>query len=359
MLGLMSVLSAVPQFALGLFGGTAADRMQKKNIIIVAQSGSALVALGIAFTLTTGYISPERNSSWWVLIVAAILQGSIMSLMMPSRQAMVREIVTGEQLMNAIALNNLGMNIFRLVAPALAGFLIDFFDFKAVYFTMAGLYLLATIFTAFLPRTSKITANPASPLADIKDGVKYIRYETTILLLILFSLFTILLSMPYMTLMPIFTDDILKVGARGMGILSSVSGVGAMVGSLILASLPNQKRGSMLLASGVVLGLSLVAFSFSRIWYLSLAIIIFVGLGQAGRMTLSNTLLQYYVKNEYRGRVMSMLQMEWAISSLGAFFAALLAESMGVQWAVGGFALVLALLSVLSFIFVPRLRKLD
>ncbi|MBI2288427.1 MAG: MFS transporter [Chloroflexi bacterium] len=132
-----------------------------------------------------------------------------------------------------------------------------------------------------------------------------------------------------------------------------------MVGSLILASLPNQKRGSMLLASGVVLGLSLVAFSFSRIWYLSLAIIIFVGLGQAGRMTLSNTLLQYYVKNEYRGRVMSMLQMEWAISSLGAFFAALLAESMGVQWAVGGFALVLALLSVLSFIFVPRLRKLD
>ncbi|MBI2288428.1 MAG: MFS transporter, partial [Chloroflexi bacterium] len=143
------------------------------------------------------------NSSWWVLIVAAILQGSIMSLMMPSRQAMVREIVTGEQLMNAIALNNLGMNIFRLVAPALAGFLIDFFDFKAVYFTMAGLYLLATIFNAFLPRTSKITANPASPLADIKDGVKYIRYETTILLLILFSLFTILLSMPYMTLMPI------------------------------------------------------------------------------------------------------------------------------------------------------------
>ncbi|MBI2288481.1 MAG: MFS transporter, partial [Chloroflexi bacterium] len=188
MLGLMSVLSAVPQFALGLFGGTAADRMQKKNIIIVAQSGSALVALGIAFTLTTGYISPERNSSWWVLIVNSVLQGTIWALMQPSRQAIIPEIVSQEQVMNAVALNSLGMNTLRLLAPALAGFLIDAFDFQAVFYAMTGLYMSAVFFTSFIPATGTTSVRGAGAMSAIKDGLKYISHETTILAVIVFTL---------------------------------------------------------------------------------------------------------------------------------------------------------------------------
>ncbi|MDD4876826.1 MAG: MFS transporter, partial [Dehalococcoidales bacterium] len=149
------------------------------------------------------------------------------------------------------------------------------------------------------------------------------------------------------------------VGASGMGILIGVSGIGAIVGSVVLASLPNKKRGILLLLSGLVLGISLAAFSFSTSWYLSLAFIIFVGIGQTGRMTLSNTLLQYYVENEYRGRVMSIYMMEFGLTSFGTFAAALLAEGFGVQWGVGGFALVLIFLSALALIFLPRIRRLD
>ncbi len=358
-LGVMSIAHAIPQFVLGLFGGVIADRVQKKYVLLVGQSSSALVALGIALALTTGYISPEHAGSWWVLMVAAVLDGSIMSLTMPSRQAIIREIVSGEQLLNAVSLNMLGTNTFRLIAPALAGFFIDAFGFKAIYFTMTGLYLVAATFITFLPRTSKIAPALHSPLADIGAGFRYIRYETTILLLIVFSLFLVLLSMPYMTLMPIFADDILKVGAKGLGVLMSISAIGAIFGSLVLASLPNKKRGVMLLASGLILGVALVGFSFSSSWYLSLGLIVFVGLGQTGRMTLGNTLLQYYVKDEYRGRVMSILLMEWAIGSFGAFFAALMTEAMGVQWAVGGFAMVLTLIAILALAFLPQLRKLD
>jgi MFS family permease len=165
--------------------------------------------------------------------------------------------------------------------------------------------------------------------------------------------------MPYMHLMAIFADDILKVGATGLGWLMSVSGIGAIIGSTTLASLSNKKRGVMLLVSGVIMGVALACFSFSNSLYLSLALMVVVGLGQAGRMTLGNTLLQYYVADEYRGRVMSIYMMEFGLASFATFAAGLIAEAVGVQWAVGGFAMVLVLLSALALAFIPRLRKLD
>jgi MFS family permease len=168
-----------------------------------------------------------------------------------------------------------------------------------------------------------------------------------------------MLSMPYTSMMPIFTEDILHVGATGMGLLISASGVGAVIGSAILATMANRRRGFWLIISGGFMGLLLAAFAISQNWYLSLALLALVGVGLAGRMTLSTTLLQYYVEDAYRGRVMSVYLMEFGLTSVGVFAAGLIAASFGVQWAIGGFALTLALLSLLAMIFVPRLRNLD
>lgn len=358
-LGMMSLAYALPMLFLSLFGGIIADRVQKKYVLLVGLVSSAAVSLGIALALALGYLSVEGGGSWWVLVVASLLQGSIMGLMIPSRQAIVPEIVSQEQLMNAVALDTLGMNTLRLLAPAATGFLIDAFDFKAVYYAMTGMYLMGAVFIAFMPLTSTIARRGGAALADIREGFKYVRHETTILLLLAFTLFAVLLSMPYIYLMAIFTEDILKVGATGLGVLISVSGIGAMTGSLILASLPNKKRGLILLVSSVILGMALAIFSFSSSWPLSLALMVLVGLGQAGRMTMGNTLLQYYVEDSYRARVMSIYIMEFGLTSFGVFAAGLIAEAVGVQWAVGGFAMVLILLTILTLVFVPRLRKLD
>ncbi len=291
--------------------------------------------------------------------MASVLQGTIMGLMMPSRQAMLPEIVGEENLMNATALNSFGMNIFRILGPMLAGFLIDAVNFAAVYYVMTGLYLMAVGFISFLPLTGTITLRGSGVLADIKEGLQYIRREPTILIVLAFTLIAVVLSMPYIMLLPIFADDILKVGATGMGMLVMVSGIGATVGSIALAPLPNKKRGLILLIGTLLLGLALMAFSFSSSWYLSLCFIVFVGLGQTARMTLSNTLLQYYSDDEYRGRVMSVYMMEFGLMSFGTFTAGMLAETIGAQWALGGFASVLVVLTLLTIAFVPRLRKLD
>jgi MFS family permease len=165
--------------------------------------------------------------------------------------------------------------------------------------------------------------------------------------------------MPYMALMPIFTDDILNVGATGMGTLISLSGLGAIASSMLLASLPNKKRGAMLISSTLLMGTALIGFSISKSYYLSMVVIVFVGVGQAGRATLANTLLQYYVDDAYRGRVMSIYITEFGLRSVGVFLASLLAEEIGVQWSIGGLASILIVISLLVFIFVPRLRKLE
>jgi predicted MFS family arabinose efflux permease len=280
--------------------------------------------------------------------------------MMPARQAIIPEMVSKELVMNAVALNTLGMNVLTLFAPALAGFLIDAFDFQAVYFTMTGLNVYAAVFMFLVPPpASRVILQEGNIVADIQDGFRYVRHENNVLLILLITLFTVVLSMPYQQLLPIFVDDILEVGATGMGVLMSVSGAGAMVGSFVLASLPNRKRGIIMLSGGLISGLALTVFAFSTSWNLSLAFIVFVGLGQTIRMTMSNALLQSVVEAAYMGRVMSIFGMQWGIVSLSTFAAGVMAETIPVQWVVGGFAAFLIVLSILAIVFVTGIRKLE
>ena len=139
----------------------------------------------------------------------------------------------------------------------------------------------------------------------------------------------------------------------------SLSGAGALVGSITLASLPNKRRGVMLVVGSLILGVALVGFAFSTSFPLSLALMVFVGLGQTVGFTLASALLMYYVDEEYRGRVMSIYMMQFGLTSFSVFFAALLADVIGVQWSVGGLAMVLVAISVGVLAFVPRIRRLE
>ena len=360
-IGIMALGTSLPLLFFSLFGGVMADRVQKKYVLLVGQSTSAVIALAVAFALTFDILSEARSWSWLLLVAAGALHGTVLGLMMPSRQAMMVEIVGEERLMNAMALSNLGHNFFRLMAPALAGSLIAVFDFNVVYFVMTGMYLVAVGFVILMPHTGAMTIRGRGTLRDIRDGFDYIRRETLIFLLLAFTLATVLLSMPYLMLLPLFTEEILDVGqgGLGLGLLISVSGIGAMIGAVVLASLPNKRRGPLMLFGSLVLALALVAFAFSTWFYVSVAIMLFIGLGQTARMTLGTTLLQYYVADEYRGRVMAIYMMEFGLMSFAVFFAGLAADTIGIQWAIGGMAMVLVVLTILVFAFSPRLRRLD
>lgn len=359
LLGTMSLAHAMPMIFISMFGGAVADRIQKKYVLVVGLLGSALMALGVGITLTLGILSRDNTGSWWILVGASFFIGVVFGMLLPARQAIIPEIVNREQTMNAVALNMMGMNVLSLVAPAVAGFLIDSLGFDYVYYTIAALNIYAAVMMIFIPRTSPTNNPSGNILDDIRRGFQYIRKDTTILFILVFTLLVVILSMPYQQLLPIFVEDILNVGATGLGVLMSLSGVGALAGSIALASLPNKKRGIMLLISGLISGVFLICFSFSTNWGSSMAFIVFIGLGQAIRGTAGSALLQSYTEPAYMGRVMSILMMQWGVMSLCTFAAGLMAEVMPVQWVVSSFAMVLLLTTIAAFLTAPRIRKLD
>lgn len=358
-LGSMALANAIPMLVLSLFGGVFADRLAKKNILFIGEASMFIVALVVAVTLTTGYLSTGNTGSWWILIASSFFQGAIMGLMMPATMAIIPEIVDEKHITNAISLSNLSMNTFRLVAPALTGFLVDAFDFDVVYYTQAVMYLLAATSIFFLPGTEAVANDGSSTLLEIKEGFRYIRKETIVLLIVLFSVFCTIFGMPFTHLLPMFTEDILKVGATGMGVLLSISGAGSLLVSLVMASIADRKRGLLMLLSGLVMGLALLSFSFSQSWYLSLVLMAFYGIGHTGHMTWSITLIQSYVEPDYRGRVVSFQMMAFGFASLGTFLAGFLSEAIGIQWSVGGLAIALLIVCLIMLASARTLWKLD
>ncbi|MBN2074931.1 MAG: MFS transporter [Dehalococcoidales bacterium] len=358
-LGAMSLFHAVPMVLLSLYGGVIADRVQKKYVMLIGQLASAVVSGGVGLALLVGYLNSENPGSWWVLAASSVCQGTIMALMMPSRQAILPEIVEGEQLMNAISLNTMGMNTLRLFAPAIAGLMIANIGYESVYFTVGAMYLVSTVFIWFLPLTSEVKKSTVNALQSMKEGFKYLRSERTILLILVFTLAITILAMPFQQLLPIFTEKVLDVGPDGMGWLMSVSGIGSIISSLVLASLPNKKRGLMMLGGNVILGIALAGFSFSTNYSLSLVLIAFVGLGQMVQMALGSTLIQYYIDQNYLGRVMSIMMMQFGLMSLSTFLAAALSEAIGIQWSIGSLALCMVLLSFIALAFFKTIRNLE
>jgi MFS family permease len=342
LLGFMALMGAIPMVVLSLYAGVLADRMDKRKILIISQAASAVVSMGVALAISFKYLSVDVPGSWWILIVSSLLQGIIMGMMMPSRASMVPEIVEPEDLMNAISLNNMGMNVFRIIAPAATGFIIDAWDFASVYYIMTALYIVSVIFLLRIPSRRPTVRRESSAAAEAVDGLRYIRGDVTIMLILLFTLACTVFGMPFNMLLPMFTDDILMVGEVGLGILLAVSGVGSIVVSFVLASSHNKRRGIMMLFSGLILSLALIAFSFTVEWGLSLFLSAIIGLGQTGQTAIGFTLIQYYVDPSFRGRVMSFMMLGFGLASLGTVFGGLMADSIGIEWSIGGLAIVLA-----------------
>lgn len=357
-LGLVALAGGIPALALALFGGAFADRMPKKTLIQISQVVMTAVSVGTAVVIQVGYLTPAHPESWWVLVVGGFLMGMVMAMSMPSRMAIIPELVEREQIMNAVSLNTLGMSFFQLIGPAVAGYVIDWFGYAMVYYIMSGIQGGAIVFTSFLPRVVPSRATAKNVVAEVGEGLRYIGSHRLILMVLVFYVGSMLLGMPYQMLMPAFAKDILAVGVSGQGTLMSVSGLGALAASLTLASLPSRRRGLILLLSNVLMGVALLVFAVSVSWTLSLCMMVLVGIGRTSNNTAGAALLQTHVEPAYLGRVMSIMTMNMGLSSLGTFFAGMLAESFSVQWAVGGLAITLVGLSMVGLI--PRtVRKLE
>ncbi len=383
MLGAVALANGLPMLTLSLFGGVLADRVPKKQVLIIGQIMSTIITVGVAMSITLGSISV------WHLLIASFLQGIVMALMMPARQAIIPELVSANMITNAVALNGAAMNLLRLMGPALAGFLIAMWDIEGVYYIMAVLYGTGVIMLMGLPLSGAVALRGSGMLKQVGEGLTYVRRNNALLMLLIFSLFSFVLSMPYMFLLPAFTDTILTVdpsrltfftslplvgtlfetldqSSARQGLLISISGIGALVGSVFVATMEDKKRGLWLLISMFVMAASLIVFSFTNSYLIAFIMFIPLGFAQAGRMALSNTLAQVYSDDEHRGRVMSIYMLNWAMTNFGVFFVGVLADVVGTQGgfagaqlAVGGSAIILLCVTTFFTFFTKRVRQMD
>jgi MFS family permease len=359
-IGAVFISQSVSQIIMAFIGGTIADRVQKKYILLFNQIGLALLSLSFGVILSMGYVTSE---SWWPLLIMVIFQGALLGFMSPTTYSIIPEIVSDKQVMNAVSLTAMGQTIFRLVAPSLAGFLIDTYDFASIFYLMTGMYIMGSIFAIFLPKTRQITGrirkSGRSTLAEMADGLRYLRREISIMLIIVFCIVHVISGLPFFQLLSVFTETILKVGATGLGILTSVSGIGALIGTLIFASMPNRKRGLLMIFSGVIMGVAVLIFAWSKSWYLSLFMMAIIGIATIMHMTMTVSLIQHYAERNYRARVQSFVTMSAGLAGFGTFIAGTLSELVGVQWAVGGLAIFLTVMSLIYILFIRRVVNME
>ncbi len=340
LLGTVGFASQIPVFLLAPVAGAVADRRSRHRIVIGTQTSAML----LAFVLSG--LTLARVVTVWEIMVLAALLGVVNAFDIPARQAFLVEMVSKEDLMNAIALNSSMFNGARVIGPAIAGVLVASigegwcFFANAVSYTAVILGLLLMKLPRFAP--SELTS---SALDHVAEGFRFVRRTTPILALLLLIGLASLVATPYTVLMPIFADQILHGGARGLGLLMGATGVGALAGALTLA-MRSGLRGLgrwVALASGGF-GLSLILFAFSRSFWLSFALLVPVGFSMMLQMAVSNTLIQAMVPDRLRGRVMAVYTMMFmGMAPLGALFAGAVAHSLGAPLtvAIGGVACML------------------
>ncbi len=343
-LGGIGLARILPVIAFSLWGGAAADAWERKRILFVTQSVMAGVALTLAWLTFRGQIS-----------IAAIygltaIQASAIAFDLPARQALIPNLVPAKDLPNAFSLNSIAFNTGAVLGPALSGVVIAEWGQGYTYLLNAlsfGAVLLALALLGSVPQRRH--RSERGSLAAIAEGVRFIRNQPIILSTMVLDFFATFFSSAN-TMMPIIARDILRVGERGYGLLSSAQSIGAVCAGLIISQMKQIRRqGATFLLAVVVFGLSTIGFGLSRQFGLSMAMLILMGAADAVSTIIRNTIRQLQTPDHLRGRMVSINQIFFQGGpQLGEVEAGLVAQFFGVPFAIisGGVGCMLAVLVI-------------
>jgi MFS family permease len=353
LLGMVGFAGQFPVFLLAPIGGMVADRHNRHRIVIATQTSAML----LAFILSG--LTLLRHVQVWQIMALAVLQGVVNAFDIPARQAFVVEMVQPEDLINAIGLNSSMVNGARIAGPAIAGVLVSAIGEGWCFFVNAISYIAVIVGLLLMKLEPRARARYAgSALETIVEGFRFVGRTGPIRALLLLLGLVSVTGMPFAVLMPIFADQILHSGARGLGLLMGASGVGALAGTLTLATRREVRGlGRWIAFAAGGFGISLILFSFSRSFVLSAALLVPVGFSMMLEMSASNTLIQVMVPDELRGRVMAVYSMMFmGLAPFGALLAGVLARHLGAPVTVAsGGAVCLAGAAVFALTW-PALR---
>jgi MFS family permease len=356
MLGLVVAARMTPQLLFGLMAGVIADRFDRKRIMIVAQIGTLTWHLITAFLVLTDLIET------WHVFALAFATGTSMVFTQTARQSLIPQLVPKEQVLNAISLNMAALNVMRIAGPGLAGVILIGGDVGPVYL-ISGALGIGVVFALSMVNVEHKQREDTDEMSwwdDLRSAFQYVREHREILAVLGPPLIMFMFGMPYLNVfVPLFAKDVLDLGDAGVGALMAVTGAGAIVGSLVLASQTNlQRRGILIMALMVVFGSLLIVFSRSTFLPVSIILLMVIASMSTSFMALTNSLLLELSPSDMHGRIVSLMSIDRGLVPVGAIAAGALAGSQGAQNGLLITASIFLGLTLLGVVFVRPLRRI-
>ena len=356
LVGLVVAARMAPQLLFGLLAGVAADRFDRKRILLLAQWATLSFHFLTAALVLTGVVQT------WHVFALAFVTGTSMVFSQTARQSLIPQIVPKEDLLNAVALNTAALNLMRIIGPGLASIIL-FSDNVGPVYLVSGSFGIGVIVCLSLVRVRhqpRPVEDQASWLDDLREGLRFVVHQPVVLAVLGPPLILFVFGLPYLgVFVPLFAKKVLDLGDSGVGALFMAAGAGALIGSLIMASQTRLRhRGLLLLAFLAVFSGGLILFS--RTTYLPFSIVLLMGAASMSTsyMALTNSLLLELSPPDMRGRVMSLMSLDRGLVPLGAIVAGALASRLGPQDGLLIMASVCLALTAIAAVFAPVLRRL-
>ncbi|MGD9932915.1 MAG: MFS transporter [Dehalococcoidia bacterium] len=373
--GAVSLSFGLPMMLFSLIGGSLADRLEKRNLTLMTQTGVGILSLITAVLITTDVITIQ------ILLGLGLVQGTFFALGMPARTPLMAEVVGPRNVMSAIAMSNAAMNATRLLGPAIAGVLVALWGIDSAYYVMSAFYALAIITMLRVPTGLSQLAREESGsfrrpqgnmFVEIGRGLSYVARHPRLRLLIGMLFILTFFASPYIILLPGFVQDDLGRSKSAFALLQMVSGVGALVGALGIATLTGHDRKPLIQwVAGILAGVGLILLAIgSSIFGFggALVAVLFLGFFLTAYQTLNNTMLMDEADPEYYGRVMSINMLTFSAMPVMAYPLGAIADAYGAKQTffvegaiVAGFMVVVALINT-RYTFgrlAPRLKQVS
>ena len=354
MVGYVSAVAQPPSLVLSVFGGVIADRFDRKKVLLLNEAINFTILLILATLVATDLIEV------WHLMLLGLINGITFSLAFPARAAIVPSLVPPRNIANAVALSSIMFSGAQLIGPPIAGWLILVSPATAFFAASGFVGVGIPLFMLLKVRQSNngYSAADSSVLENIKEGVKYISNNRLVLGLMALGFFVVVFGLPYQTFLPVFAEDILKVGPAGLGYLAGAGGIGAIAGSLLIAAYNTVNQMKAFLVTGAIgLGVFIIGFSLSVSFALSMVLSLLAGLFFQLVMTGNFSLIQVLVPDQLRGRVLSVRFIVFGMTPGGILAVGVASEQIGTAYApaaTGGICLAGVILCLLIF---PSLYK--
>lgn len=320
---LVGFFGMAPLLLFGVFGGVLADRLNRYKLLISTQTLNLATSVGMIAVLMSG------RTEFWHAYVAVSITGVGWALDMPSRRAIVHDIIGRPGLTNAMALDSVGMHASRMLGPTAAGGLIALVDVTGGFVAASLCLAIAIGFMSMvaIPARGVVSSTSANVLRNLAEGFAYVRGNRVIMATIIITVLMNLLLFPYMQMVPVISRDTLGVGPELMGLLMGADGLGAIAGSVTIASVGSMRHHGRVYLFGSLIGLVMsFGFAMSNHYGAALAVLVLLGLGTAGFGTMQATIVVLAASEEMRGRALGVISLAIGAGPIGALIIGTLAD---------------------------------